>query len=301
MPKGSLEIIEFEPRRAIPEAAVTHNPPAPNDHEAFSLEPRTVAKIAAGLGSLTLHAFLLTPVILGVVAAPTRPPDQPYAGNAAMQWVVLTDSPSTPHGAASSFSPPFLVPIAMPQAVPGLPPEPVTAAHSKGNPDQAGLAALYGRYTGQMHARIERVWQRPRTSPGGASFRCQVEVDQDKNGRVGEVALIDCDGDTRWRLSLVRAIEAASPLPAPPAAAVFAHRVLLSFVATPYAPGAPAQLYEPVGEADKARSEAGLRVLQNTFRSPRAASQSDRAHKVIEIRIDGSIVEIEQKSQRQRK
>lgn len=302
MPKGSLEIIEFEPRRVAPEAATIADSRAADEERArVRLGPRAIGRIGAGLGAVTLHSLLLTPVILGVAAPRARPPDRPYAGEVAMQWVVLEDSPLASANAVPSFTPPLLAPIAVTQVALEWLAEPLTSADSEQQPDQPGLAALYGRYTGQIQARIERAWERPRTSPGSTLFRCQVEIDQDENGHVGAVTLVDCDGGARWQLSLVRAIEAASPLPAPPVAAVFAKRIVLNFTALPYGPGALAELYEPAAQAEKAMSEASLQMLQEGFRSPRGASQSAQERKVIELRIDGSAVEVEEKALRPRR
>src|SRR5690606_37180118 len=82
--------------------------------------------------------------------------------------------------------------------------------------DQLGRAVLFGRYIGQIQARIERAWIRPRSAADGDSFACRVRVLQDRRGNVIEVMLQRCNGDSDWQSSLVRAIERAAPLPAPP-------------------------------------------------------------------------------------
>ncbi len=64
-------------------------------------------------------------------------------------------------------------------------------------------------------------------------------------GNVKEVALAQCNGSTRWQLSLVQAIQSASPLPAPPNPDVFSSTLHLAFKAEEYSPRQPAALYEP--------------------------------------------------------
>ena len=181
--------------------------------------------------------------------------------------------------------------IALTEAAAQLLLTPLMPGDALNAPDPPGLAALAGRYKGQIRARIERAWQRPRTSPGDAMFRCQVEVSQDREGRVAEVTVLDCNGDPRWQLSLVRAIQAASPLPAPPAAQVFSPRLQLTFLAAPYRPGAPAELYEPINVARAAAilegNESGLRILRQSSHGTQPA--------VLQLRIEGAAVTVEQK------
>lgn len=72
-----------------------------------------------------------------------------------------------------------------------------------------------------------------------------MQVQQSNRGDVIEVALARCEGDTRWQLSLVHAIERASPLPAPPDPAVFTSSLQLAFQATAYVPGGSDEGFEP--------------------------------------------------------
>jgi hypothetical protein len=111
--------------------------------------------------------------------------------------------------------------------------------------DSAALAALYGRYMGQIQARIERAWMRPRTPIGAGVFDCSVQILQDSRGAVMEVALEHCNGDTQWQLSLVEAIQSASPLPAPPNPGVFAQAVTLQFKSQGYSAGGGKEGFEP--------------------------------------------------------
>jgi hypothetical protein len=152
---------------------------------------------------------------------------------------------------------------------------------------------MYGRYLGQIHARIDRAWRRPRSAIGAPIFQCQVQLDQDSVGRVDEITLLECNGGTPWQLSLVRAIEAASPLPAPPDPAVFVHHVLLEFRAAAYSPGASAQLYEPPSAVPATYDPDQRDTLSgNAFQALREAARAQKP-RVVELRIEGSKVEVE--------
>jgi hypothetical protein len=117
----------------------------------------------------------------------------------------------------------------------------------------ADKARLLGIYTGQIQARIARVWRRPRTSvneekssvDAGESFQCEAQIVQDTRGNVQEVMLPRCNGSPAWRNSLVLAIQHASPLPAPPSERVFSTSITLKFVGLNYFTGAPDDDYEP--------------------------------------------------------
>jgi hypothetical protein len=117
-----------------------------------------------------------------------------------------------------------------------------TSAQSDANPGDAEFRArMFGRYTGQISARIERAWERPRTPVteirAGASgkavdpetFVCQVQIRQDNRGNVKEVLLLSCNGTEAWQHSLVVAINQSSPLPAPPIPTVFKGAITVTF------------------------------------------------------------------------
>lgn len=125
--------------------------------------------------------------------------------------------------------------------------------------DPAVQSLLFGRYTGQINARIDRAWQRPRSavnadevtqttasvattsaSPDADLFRCQARILQDADGNVKEIELISCNGTQAWQQSLINAIQMASPLPAPPSPTVFTNALTLTFESR------PEDDYEPV-------------------------------------------------------
>jgi hypothetical protein len=96
--------------------------------------------------------------------------------------------------------------------------------------DGGEAALLFGRYMGQIKARIERAWSYP-ISPSRRTFQCKAQIKQSKNGDVEEITLQRCDMDSQWQASLVKAIQGASPLSAPPSEKVFTEVVTLNFVA----------------------------------------------------------------------
>lgn len=130
----------------------------------------------------------------------------------------------------------------------------VIQSSAEGQGDTQDEARLFGIYTGQIQARIERVWRRPRTALNktgrGATgdveavFQCQAQILQDARGNVQEILLPDCDESPAWQHSLVVAIQQASPLPAPPSESVFTGSIVLNFVGLPFAPGSPEEEYE---------------------------------------------------------
>jgi hypothetical protein len=120
-----------------------------------------------------------------------------------------------------------------------------SSASSADATEHARLAGIYSR---QIQARVERVWNRPRTpvSDGSSAtkapdtaeyFHCLAQVVQDSTGNVQEILLPTCNGSAAWQHSLVVAIQQASPLPAPPSPTVFSRAVVLNFVGYPYAGG----------------------------------------------------------------
>ena len=128
---------------------------------------------------------------------------------------------------------------------------------SSDNDESAERARLYGIYSGQIQARVERIWTRPRTPVNDESsstktkdavdyFHCQVQVVQDSDGFVQEVMLPNCNGSPAWQRSLVVAIQQASPLPAPPSSHVFTRSLSLEFTGFPYINGASEEGYETV-------------------------------------------------------
>lgn len=142
----------------------------------------------------------------------------------------------------SLLRPVAVSPVPPPTDIGGLEDLQDTENTSNVGPDHSMMA---GRYLGQIDARIDRAWIRPRTPIDSGLFACRVRVVQGNDGRVQEIEIIQCNGDTAWQVSLVRAIQSASPLPAPPDPKVFSRKLILEFHSTPFVPGADAEGFEP--------------------------------------------------------
>lgn len=112
-------------------------------------------------------------------------------------------------------------------------------------PSDSERALTFGRYLDQVRARIERAWLRPREPIGADQFLCLVEISQDKQRNVKEVTLKRCNGPLRWQLSLVQAIQTASPFPAPPDPAVFSEKLTFELSANAFVEGGASEGYEP--------------------------------------------------------
>lgn len=296
MPRGSLEVIEYVARPASPEAMRLDCPSTSEDFfSRLRLEHPTLTSCAAAFAVLALHALVVVPAIW-VGGGSQQPLERKYRGNPAMQVLVLEDS----SGESATIRQPSLPTLRaidmadalMAQPLDRLPAE--TSDSGSTQPDgQSGFGETYGRYLGQIRARIDRAWQRPRSAIGAPIFQCQVQVDQDSSGEVQEVTLLECNGGASWHMSLVHAIEAASPLPAPSDRAVFVHHVLLAFRAVAYSPGEPAELYEPPSSAlASGEARAGGNQSQNAFQALREATGAQKP-RVLKLQIEGSKVHVE--------
>lgn len=239
----------------------------------FQLSPAT----AGWIGTLLLHGLVLQTVLLGSRAIKMRPPDVQGSGAtnfhaevSPSETLILLELPSTPEHAHLSLedlaslgqAPKNLIMtvisadplprIDIPQDHIGDEQDPVAVTDSE---DPAGRARLVGLYSGQIQARIERGWRRPRTpvddndatsngAPSDKPFQCQAQIVQDATGNVQEVLLPNCHGSAAWQRSLVIAIQQSSPLPAPPNPNVFSHTITLNFIGYGFTRGANEGEYE---------------------------------------------------------
>ncbi len=205
--------------------------------------------VACGIvASLLLHVCLFTPLLLGSNKHDSQS-EQPLVA------VFVNDSRAIDDPSQDGSAPirTFLAPPRMANISRPLVPVPHVSAtddaHERpaegATEDQPGRSMMFGRYMGQVSARVERVWMRPRSVPATGSFSCRVQITQNQHGGVQEVVLQECTNDVRWQMSLVRAIEAASPFPAPPDPGVFSNLIVLEFDSDPYVAGADAQGFEP--------------------------------------------------------
>lgn len=259
-----------------------------------------------GLLVITVHALLVTPLVLGAVAR-KRPvtPDMPGAGASAsrksaqlveaMTLVDLSQSQQSSEPALEEFSslgielPQASLIVASPDLVPMpvLDPEAVEDSETtEGAGDTEGHALMFGRYLGQITARIERAWMRPRTDIGAPQFSCQAKIEQGPRGEVHSVELRQCNGDLHWQRSLVTAIEHASPLPSPPTPSVFASTLVLDFSAGPYLAGVSDDSeYEPQVRLASARGTAPVSTeVEKTM------ADLSRYQGAIDLRIEGNTI-----------
>jgi len=216
--------------------------------------------VTGALTSILIHGLLFAPLMWGRHHVRARAPDQPGAAasrqaekSADSMLVVFQDDSLAIHDASSMeraeliFPQPFILPIARPQLPSpeaSLFDEDDEASTSEADGDQAGHSMMFGRYMGQISARVERAWLRPRSVPPQGSFACRVQITQDKRGNVEEVTLERCTEDPRWQMSLVKAIQGASPFPAPPDPAVFSNLIALEFDSDVYVAGSNSQGFE---------------------------------------------------------
>jgi hypothetical protein len=230
-------------------------------------------------GTLFLHLFVLQSVgALGVTAHQRRPPESQDPASRSLdpdatlqQSLVLIQpiaSPPATNNLVDEFAArdALLLNVSMPIArsvptppVPQLrfdPADDPTASAAMTAGDPTGRAKLFGIYSGQIHARIERIWRRPRTPVSAnddesrrgvkrdETFRCEVAIVQDPEGQVEEVLLPRCNGTAEWQRSLVLAIQHAAPLPPPPDPTFFRQTLTLDFVGLSYTPNSSAEGYE---------------------------------------------------------
>jgi hypothetical protein len=219
-----------------------------------------VACCAAAL-TLLLHALLISPLLWGggrVARKPMLEEGGATSGVPAMTLAMLEDTDNRleaerqPFEKLSALVSParVLVPagtlhLADNVTQPAI--EEPKSAPSESQPptDDGERASMFGRYLGQVTARIERAWLRPRSPIGSSSFTCLVQIEQDKERNVGEVTLKACNGTTAWQLSLVHAIESASPFPAPPDPAVFSKTLIFEMVSDAFVEGGSTDGFAP--------------------------------------------------------
>lgn len=214
-----------------------------------------------------------------------------------MTMIIIRDHGATKHSdevpesvASRGIAPSDLaIQIASPVALPAVALAPISESADDQSPtveatgDTQGRALMFGRYMGQITARVERAWVRPRDAIGDPLFRCRVQIAQSKRGDVRQVELLGCNGNPAWQTSLAEAIQSASPLPAPPDPSVFADSLTLTFDAVAYREGGDGQGYEP-----EKPMVAYERSREQLFKAMGIEQEKKKAESgVIELRIVG--------------
>ena len=262
-----------------------------------------VASLGVAL-TLLVHLLVISPLLFGGGMRPrTSTTDEGGAtsGVPALTLVIMEDTVDDPVEAerkpsetVSALRMParLLVPVgSFHLAASPLPPaiEEEGTAQTAGNesPDDGERALMFGRYLGQVTARIERAWLRPRTPIGSDSFTCLVQVEQDSERNVKEITLKECNGTTAWQLSLVRGIESASPFPAPPDPSVFSPVLTFQMSAEAFQDGGSADGYEPVTLQDTRVAAAQAARAFGEMMAKIRSSQTSGA-RIIDIRIEGT-------------
>ncbi len=255
------------------EVGTWHYLPSPISHPRPHEYRRVLPPAALGMvGTLLIHAMVFQAALLGTKTIHRPEMLQPGStlakpaeeSESRLVLVEMTGADSANRqelekliAADVANKKPLLIPLA-PDPLPALDFSAMAldndeAAGNSDRGDSAERARLVGIYSGQIQARINRAWSRPR-SPVTATndrsipddtFRCQIQIVQDNSGTVQEVLLPNCNGSAEWQRSLVIAVQQASPLPAPPNPTVFKHVITLNFVGCSYSVGAPEGEYEP--------------------------------------------------------
>ncbi len=235
----------------------------------FPLARRAPSHAIGIVGAIVVHALFLQAISLGASTAKRSPPPEETGPGASAilsrgEWMtlVIVQLPAASplqrleevasRGLASNNE---TIRIVSPDPTPAFEvadsenaDDSAEATQTVGDP--AVQSILFGRYTGQISARINRSWRRPRSAvsadlEAADTFRCQARITQDTVGNVKEIELISCGGTVAWQQSLVNAIQGASPLPAPPNPTVFTQVLTLMFEAHAYMPDSPEGDYEP--------------------------------------------------------
>lgn len=264
MPTGTLEIGVYEPPAPQHSASTERVVDSPwAARTAWRSSGRPVSRYGVvGTGaflSFLLHALLITSLTWGGHqgrVSPPRPPDlsaprtrDEQDDELTMELVTVEEAGSSAAGDEEALTSPMLKAVTLEAALANVSVPPVSdpdeAATDSSEADMA-RSPLVGRYLGQINARIERAWRRPRTPLDEGQFSCRVRIEQDASGGVKEITLVHCNGDARWQVSLVHAIQLASPLPAPPDPSVFRRVLGMDFRAEPYSEQALQDSYEPI-------------------------------------------------------
>ncbi len=183
-------------------------------------------------GTVLLHTLVLQSALLGYGIRRDSPPEEQTLGSAYNQSkskpaesLVLLDLPmvsESDQGLSESLASVRAanqtpIKVVSAEIVPPFPIEALPLDQDKDSTastdgkDDAERARLLGIYSGQIQARVERIWRKPRTPVNEARhlptsteeyFHCQVQIVQDLVGNVQEILLPNCNGSAAWQRSL---------------------------------------------------------------------------------------------------
>ena len=213
--------------------------------------PRTLVGVTGIAATVLLHTLLVAVAIWdgnGLLTRP-MPPDAVGAGantgtiegdvGERRIMVMLTpefEADTTPLEPPPELPEPVMeqpsvLAITGPDVLPLPPIEFPGEAAAEADAQLIARAQFAGIYESQVRARIMRAWDFPDDPAAERDFSCLVQINQQPDGRVKEVALVlnKCEGSSSWQQSLVNAIQAASPLPAPPHPSAFVDRFSMVF------------------------------------------------------------------------
>jgi TonB-like protein len=260
------------------------------------------------VSTVALHALLLLPLVLTLSQPPAPKPNRSGSGGNAvasaaepvMTVVFVNEPPPTAQapptidlknlgskGLAPKDRALLVLSLDSTPAVEADPNSEHTPDARESPGDPASHAMLYGRYVGQVQARIERAWQRPRSEIGAAQFRCRARLEQDRSGALIDVKLDHCNGTPRWQHSLLSAIRTASPLPAPPDPSVYADVLSLTFSSDAFTSGDSADGFEPAGRSVSAVTQTVQEIRSLAERAGLMHSPIKSSDGVVNLTIVG--------------
>jgi TonB C terminal len=249
VPRGTLEIGVYEPPAAsVPAQARYGSDPdwrAPDGGRFNGYHvPRYIVVAFGAFASLLVHVLVITALTWG--GSHVKQPARQHPDEIGMELVSLDDdesikAPTALDNIGELALSSITVDAAMADVTFSLPESGPSYADAD-DAEASTRSMLFGRYMGQIDARIQRAWFKPREVPKNGLFTCRVRIEQGPTGAVTEIVLERCNRDAAWQMSLVQAIQLASPLPAPPDPKVFTPVLHMEFRGEPVPPHAVAEV-----------------------------------------------------------
>lgn len=198
VPRGTLEVAVYEPpalrdSRSMERQVGSYSVLRTVLRASGCAESR-VGVISAGVfTSFLLHALLISSLTLGWGHMRAYPPNHPHLNapgvrsgqddELTMELVPVEEAGSSAAGDAGVIATPMLVTVNPEAALADANVPPVLDLDGQHADVEAMTRSLLaGRYLGQVDARIERAWRRPRTPIREGLFSCGVRIEQDASG-----------------------------------------------------------------------------------------------------------------------